>query len=349
MIEQFTIKNFRCFREISASLKRFNVIVGESGSGKTSLLEALFLLGGASPEIYFRLRNWRGFANQINLSGSKDSYESLFRDMFYKFDQSSGATINSRDSEAGVRQVEITYKRKDEYTLDLSDSEGHAYLISPIQFRWTVEGKIYDSSLELKEGKYVIVGSAPVAPYVYFNSINFNAQQNAANFSALNRKFKVLGLVDAISEIFPQVEELSLEFVAGEAVLHVAIKELSERLPLGDLSGGISKFVSIALGILANPKGVVFVDELEGGFFYKNMPAIWRAMVKLCEGAEVQLVASTHSYEFLKAIAESLPDESFSKQIQFMRLAKNEAGGHLLTKISPSAFGSAIDYELEVR
>ncbi len=348
MIESFAIKNFRCFKDINTTLKRFNVVVGESGSGKTSLLEALFLLGGSSPEIYFRLRNWRGFSNQVTLVGTRESYESLFRDLFYDFDQKQGAVINSYDSAAGTRQLDILFKKKDEYSLDLNLEEGHAFLISPILFKWTVRGKVYDSLLEFKEGKFTVSGVAPVAPLVYLNSNNFSTHQNTASLSALNRKFQAGDLVNAINSIFPQVTDLSLELVGGETAIHVSTN-LSQMLPLGDLSGGVNKFISIALAILANPGGAVIVDEFESGFYYKNMSAIWSALVKLCIDADVQLIVTTHSYEFLKTVASSLSDESLVKQMQFMRLEKDEEGGQFIKKITPNAFASAMDYEIEVR
>jgi hypothetical protein len=268
--------------------------------------------------------------------------------MFYGFDQSHGASIQSYDSISGSRQVEIAYKGKDEYSLDLSLADNHAFLIQPMLFKWTVGGTVHDSQLEFKDGKFVVVGSAPVAPLVYFNPINTSAQLNTSAFSKLNRQFRSAGLVKAISNIFPQVKELSLEMVAGETVLHVATN-LSERLPLGDLSGGINKFVGIALGILANPGGTVIVDEIEGGFYYKNMQEIWEALLKLCIEENVQLIVSTHSYEFLKAAAKVFENEAYAKQFQFMRLEKASDGEHCVRKIASSAFESAIELELEVR
>lgn len=44
MITQVSIKNFKCLREVTVSLKRFTVFVGANGSGKTSVLQALDLL-----------------------------------------------------------------------------------------------------------------------------------------------------------------------------------------------------------------------------------------------------------------------------------------------------------------
>ena len=86
MIKSLEIKNFRCFKDLYLrELKRFNIVVGEGGSGKTSLLEAIFLVAGASPEVWMRLRQWRGFSPTFRLSGTRDSYESLFRDIFHYY------------------------------------------------------------------------------------------------------------------------------------------------------------------------------------------------------------------------------------------------------------------------
>jgi len=94
MITSFEIKNFRCFEHIKQDgLRRFNLLVGKSGSGKTALLEALFLAGGANPEIYFRLRRWRGFGEGVALSATRDTYEAFFQDLFYNFHQEMGASI----------------------------------------------------------------------------------------------------------------------------------------------------------------------------------------------------------------------------------------------------------------
>ena len=44
MIQQVTVKNFKCLRDLTVNLERFTVFVGANGSGKTSVLQALDLL-----------------------------------------------------------------------------------------------------------------------------------------------------------------------------------------------------------------------------------------------------------------------------------------------------------------
>ena len=70
MIESLQISNFRGYRNLSLdSLPRFNFVVGPSASGKTAFLEALWIVGGTSPEIYFRMRAMRGVSGQIQILG----------------------------------------------------------------------------------------------------------------------------------------------------------------------------------------------------------------------------------------------------------------------------------------
>jgi energy-coupling factor transporter ATP-binding protein EcfA2 len=348
MINRLELRNFRCFKQLDISLKQFNVIVGESASGKTALMEALFLLGGGSPEIYFRLRNWRGFSRTLSLSGTRESYQSLFRDLFYNFDQNAGAILESQDSSVGSRKLEISYGDSKEYGLDLQSPEPHAFMLSPLNFKWVVEGRVHNTSIFVKEGRFTIEGSAPVAALAYYNSVNTTSFETSSAFSSLSRSYRSTSLVKVIAAIYPQVKDVTLELIGGDPTLCVAT-DLQERLPLGDLSGGVTKFVSIALGILANPGGTVIVDEIESGFYYKDMPAVWFALVNLCLDEKVQLVVSTHSYEFLKAAAPILAKEGIAKESQLMRSEINADGERVIKKIAAHSFESATSLDFEVR
>jgi AAA15 family ATPase/GTPase len=51
MLRSFTIKNFRCFKDLTVEpLERVNLIAGANNVGKTALLEAIFMFIGA-PDI----------------------------------------------------------------------------------------------------------------------------------------------------------------------------------------------------------------------------------------------------------------------------------------------------------
>jgi energy-coupling factor transporter ATP-binding protein EcfA2 len=348
MISQFSMQNFKCFQNAHIDLlKNFNVIVGASGSGKTSLLEALFLHGGSSPEIYFRIRGWRGFGSSVSLTGTKESYEALFRDMFYNFDSAQALSIASMDSDGKKRELRISFRDDKNYILDLDKLDENAFLIDPIIFEWTIAGRTFESTLELKEGRMRFTGSAPPGASAYYNAVNLNSGEDVAAFSSLSKKFQVLRLTEELSRVFGSYGDLSIELIGGSPLLHVSAG-LAEKIPLVDISGGVRKYVSIALGILINPKGTVIVDEFESGFYYDHLSLIWESLVRLCEENETQLIISTHSYEFLKAIAPSLEKGIMARKFQLIRLERG-ANQPKIKRIEGEAYHAAIANDFEVR
>lgn len=330
MINQIEIRNFRCFKQTKLNgLKRFNFIVGESGTGKTALLEALFLASGGNPQIWFRLRRWRGLGEGQMHVGVRETYEALFRDMFYGFDQNSGANIRILDSEIGKRELEIYYKKSNVYRLPLDDTkEPEAFSIDPIQFKWDFGSHIVHSQVIVKDGALQMTGDAKVYPLFLISPRTFSGKDNAAFFSNLSRMKKATPVCKAVAAIFSDVEDLSLELLAGEPQIFVSLKTLPEKIPLGDLSGGLSKYVEIVQSILSNPGGAILIDEIENGFYYNNLADLLRNIIKLCDEQRVQVFATTHSYEFLQVLADVM--DSANKGADAFRLLRLERPQGLL-------------------
>lgn len=43
MIEKFQIRNYKCFSELSLSMKRMNILTGANATGKFSVIQSLLL------------------------------------------------------------------------------------------------------------------------------------------------------------------------------------------------------------------------------------------------------------------------------------------------------------------
>jgi AAA15 family ATPase/GTPase len=100
---------------------------------------------------------------------------------------------------------------------------------------------------------------------------------------------------------------------------------------------------------VANPRGVVLIDEIEDGIYYKNMPDVWRSLITLCLREDVQLIVSTHSYEFLQAAAPILAREEIAKESQLLRAEIDEKGKYVIRKIPAQALDAATRRDFEVR
>jgi hypothetical protein len=95
----------------------------------------------------------------------RETYEALFRDMFYGVDQKSGANIRILDSDLGKRELEIYYKKSNVYRLPLEqEKEPEAFLIDPIQFKWDFGNDIVHSQVVIKDGALQMTGDAKVYP-----------------------------------------------------------------------------------------------------------------------------------------------------------------------------------------
>jgi predicted ATPase len=352
MISSLEIKNFRCFKELYLdNLKQFNIIVGDSGSGKTALLEAIFLLAAGSPEVWMRLRQWRGAGNLIRLTGTRNSYESLFRDIFFDFDKRKGANFRLTGPDGTARSLTIQYPHEERYGLkagrDSEPEEENAYLVDPIVFTWKVKGKDFKSKVDLKDGLVQFKGFNRVYP-VWFSSPVINDTATIAPlFSELSLRKKAGSFVQAVSKLFPFVQDVSLESIAGEPTLCVSLDSVSEKVPIGSISSGLNKYISIMVAAAATSGGVLLIDEFEVGFYYKTLPKILSSIFSYCKEHSVQVVATTHSYEFLQAllsVMKSPEDTSTEFAILRSERLKNQSSIKLLE--DPL---SAIESGFEVR
>ncbi|MFI5089555.1 MAG: ATP/GTP-binding protein [Terriglobales bacterium] len=352
MISHFAIKNFRCFRQWDQTgLKRFNFIVGESGVGKTALLEALFLAGGNSPEIWFRIRRWRGLGEGPMQMGLRENYEAVFRDLFYQYDQRAKAAVTIWDISEGKREVEIFYEHLDVYTLPLSDAgDKNAFSVNPIIFKWDTKNKVSRATVEIRDGGLRMSTAGEVYPIILISPRAPSSREYAQFYSNLHRTRKAAAVLEALKSIFNEVKAISLEMVAGEPILHVDVDGLNELIPIGDLSGGIEKFIDIIVSIVTNRGGVILIDEIESGFYYKNTPGLLKSIVTLCDKYDVQLFASTHSYEFLQMLSSCmLSAQRGAKDFCLIRLEKEKGHQPTVTIIPGESYTAAMQENFEVR
>ena len=348
MLSKITVKNFRCFRDLKqGGLKRFNFIIGEGGSGKTALLEAIFLAGGGSPEIYFRIRGWRGFGD-IRIVGTRRSFEAIFSDIFFENDPSQGAMISLEDSAVGIRTLRIYYSDQEPSTLPLRQTASTApTAISPIHFKWKIGGREVDTRVFIEENTLKFSASSDVYQIHFITPQTIAPNVNAQNFSDLSKRNEQRKIVEAVQKVFPRVRDITTEVISGDAMLYALMDGISPKLPVAVLSGAMNKYLSIALAIASAPGGVVLIDEIENGFYYRDNEKILTSLAELCEDNNVQLVASTHSWELLTAVA-NVFGERWQESLCALRMVRSE-NKSAIEYIKGSAYKSAIAQGFEVR
>jgi hypothetical protein len=309
MIQSLEISNFRGFKQVTLSgLPRFNLLIGGSGSGKTAFLEALWITGGISPEIYFRMRHFRGMGEQaFQLSGDKLSYETFFSDIFHDPSGSPAASISIMDNSRGARSLRIDYDPSQQMILDITKPISRVSDATRLDlvFHWVVNEKDYRIPLKIHPTGQIIVENPPEAfPAIFYaSSFTTSARENAERLSILRIKGEKRKIVETIARIFPDIGDLSSESIANQQMIWASMNKLHRMIPIPVVSSGINKFISILLWIALNPKGVILLDEAENSFYFVNYEVVFRTLVEFCDTYDVQLFAATHSKEFLNAVA----------------------------------------------
>jgi AAA15 family ATPase/GTPase len=133
---------------------------------------------------------------------------------------------------------------------------------------------------------------------------------------------------------------------AGAAMLFAKVGSMPEKVPISLASGGMNKLAAILLAFSFQPGGVVFVDEIESGFYYKRFPKVWESILSLARSYDVQIFATTHSGECLEAAA-NLAEENPDEFCLFRTVLVN--GATRVRRISGDKLGAARREEIEYR
>ena len=359
MIDSIEIENFRCFEKLTVGdLGLVNVVVGESASGKTALLEAISLGMGGSPDLPHRFRAWRGLGGSLVVTISRKSYESLWQDLFYQMDQTLTVSITLHGTAETSRSFELTYrpetaasasKPPDDSPIGVA-SPLDSSLITPITFEWTdAKGDKHAFQPRLSQGNLIAGGAGFPSLSAFYSSAFMavvGATEAANQFSEFSKKKKDGPVRTALKAVFPTIASLSVENDVGGNALYCSVPWMTEKIPVALVSSGVNKVLAILLGIATMSKGVVLLDELENGIYYKSYPDVWKALLHFSQKFKVQLFVSTHSIECLRAAIPAL--QGHEDKFRLLRVERTN-GNRVVRVFKGKDFEAAMEAETEVR
>lgn len=319
MIKSLFIKNFRGFSSLEVlGLQRVNVITGTNASGKTSLLEAVFLCAGSGAlNVALQLRIFRQLSARIELVIDIPNYEGLWEDLFYGVDSGKVIEIRGVGDNNDSRSLRIYNEHRSVQVLPF----GNQSVASPFKPQIVSEWRRNDEPpIEVRpkiEARGLVFDNIPFDhfPVMMFGPhIADTAEEIAKRYSQLSRSGKSDLVVQALCEEFDFIESLTLEYTSGSPSVFAKLKYQDAKLALGFVSDGVHKLFSLLLGIALSPDGMVLIDQIEDGFYYKRFPAIWRIIYKFAKENNCQLFITSHSSECLKAMLPTIRgnEEDFS-------------------------------------
>jgi AAA15 family ATPase/GTPase len=364
-LTNLTIKNFRCFEDFKLKdLKRVNIFVGDNNSGKSSVLEAVGFL-------YPTVRNY------VNIVQSRESI--IYRD---------STMIGIRNGRTSISRFDyLFYKKKTENKIEiiseLQDSEikialsiekGDYFLDKHGDrnriMRFGEDGPIFKEDIKAFIGNYryknisdkigfsnsgviksLIEGFDEYRIELLFDdipstkevAIKWNKIIENGGLEAEEKYIKLLQKFD------PEITNIRIKL--GEDLLF--FKRDGYETNLSNMGNGFKKFFDIMLtaeivGKASDKPKILCIDEIDNGLYHDKQDLFWEQIIKLCEEYNIQLFATTHSYDSLTNLNSFLQKKQFNDIIKIVRLTKFEEK-ILQTSFDQQELSSMIENHYEIR
>ena len=318
MYRSFTIKNFRCFDELTVEgMGRINLIAGKNNVGKTALLEALWVHSGApNPNPSHRLDILRGL--------EPDTPNDFLGNLFHGFDQTLVIELSALgDWGEDPREFHISFDNTPDSQITIETFNANLAAKEQNPANPFQSSKIIKTEYSFEDAGGVItkgrISKKSVSPGLLDTVVEWlieegtppretapsclliagNNGMNVADVSRYSqlevdgRHGEVLGI---LKEIEPSLNSLAVAATGREPGIY-ANMGMQRLVPLQLLGGGMSRILSLALAIAIAPGGMVLVDEIENGIHYTVMEKVWKAIGAFARNYDVQLFATTHSRE----------------------------------------------------
>jgi len=311
VIKTFTIKNLRCFDNLTIGpFEQINLIAGKNNVGKTALLEALWLHHGYhNPQLGIRVNMLRGLGNFKT--------NELLWDLFAGFDHQKKIELSSVDDGNQSKSLCITTQKRSTTSISLADETKtkNGYELATLDTSQPETTKSGDSEIlwEYNDsfGKTVLsrifVEQNEIKVDQPFNnklpSGVFLIARRVAPSEILAERWSNVTLVKqeenmirTLRIIEPRLKNLALHYQAGKLIIYGDVG-LESLLPLALMGDGIRRLLEIALAMAQAQDGILLIDEIDNGLHYTVQTKVWNAIAELAKLYNVQVFATTHSYE----------------------------------------------------
>ena len=324
------IENFRSIKKMEMkNLKRINILVGRNNSGKSTILEAFFLLAGlGNPKLALNIHNFRN----LPIERDKD-FEVMFHYLDFKTPITLSGEINGKKRKAvikphyenGSKKIGL-HKKPDGNSPDLSEMSSYLTtkrdsVLDGLETNFILGGRHFTSMISIKKDDWELPKQYHEEIEATFLTPRNLLLPNPKIIDKLTVQKRLSEVTSVLQEIEPKLSDIRL---TTDGAIRVDLGE-KKLMPINILGDGIRRVVSILSTFAKIENGIFIIDEIENGFHHHTMSILWKAILAACELYNVQLIATTHSYECVQSLAELCEqDKKRNREIQLYRIDREE-------------------------
>ncbi len=354
MLEKVHIRNYRGLYDLSVDeLRRVNIIAGKNNAGKTSFLEALLMLcffgnprSVASPAITR--------SHEFTARSPEAIWETWWKPMFSNFDLSKIAEISGYHSKVNEMNLKIQSVQTDVVHFDpASDSKSTRETNSEhgrnlaFNFSTGLNKPVQNRIGVNNEGAFAFTQKAVSIEFpaiLLLSSENINPAGNAKLLGKLRTEKKSDLVLETLKVVEPRLVSIEDNSASGEPLIWCDVG-FPHLVPLSAMGGGMNRIARLVIAICSAPDGIVLVDEFENGIHHSVISRLWKAVHQAAKEFNVQVIATTHSYECLGAARAAMSEETD----WLMHRLESKNGKNRCVTYEPENVATSLHYKMEVR
>lgn len=337
MFKTLEIRQYRGFKLFNLSgLKRVNLLVGKNNCGKTSILEALeFLISKGNPFVLVRPTVRRGENNFVNEESTSFSRNySNISHLFFgrRLEPGVGFSISSN---GGAEQLSVELfgspEEVENESGDLATEVGqHRFPLfeedpEEIPIAWLrIAGSVPNGVplFPVTESGSISLPGLKRTQRIWFDNVLRTSRTRFLNPESLQpssmrdmwdsalKESREAEVIETMKLL--QNDIVSINFLTSEAHRNspggvlVGLRGNTRRLPLGSFGDGMRRLLALSLSLVRTAEGFLLIDEIDTGLHYSVMEQMWNLVVETARRSNIQVFATTHSYDCIQGFASLL-------------------------------------------
>lgn len=366
MLQSLEIRNYRNLRYLTIEkLGRVNLVLGKNNTGKTSLLEAISIyinrgdvdhllqLLDERGENYVRSDNYP--RKPIDLARDNPVLKTLSALFTYRrmqFTEASGILIGETDQSlfgpivSSSSRVLIRFvKYVEEFEESDVDRPNRRKRLYVDEENMGIDVQL---GLEIRTGQ-----STSLFPVNVFNRANrvvgtrglASFENPTDRYQFVKTKYGDRGdlsgalwdrialtpgedeVINALKIIGNDIDRITFRNERGqERTAVVKLRTTDDIVPLRSMGDGVNRILTVILALVNCENGYLLIDEFENGLHYTVQERLWEVIFDVAERLNIQVFATTHSYDCIDAFSTVLNNGKYSKEFGCMIRLENYEG-----------------------
>ena len=109
-------------------------------------------------------------------------------------------------------------------------------------------------------------------------------------------------IVEAMRILLPKIDSIQFEVGDWRKGILIGQQDVQLRLPIGSYGDGMRRLLAISLALVGTKNGCLLIDEIDTGLHWTVMEDMWRLVVEAAQRYNVQVFATTHSYDCIRGL-----------------------------------------------